>query len=109
MFDELKKLVKPDALFKSDQNPSYPFHLRKYFPNARHETTKGGRSAIVGQGELKKLGWDPIFCLNHTAAMFRANMNRMFRKTWCTTKTRRGLSDHLALYTHYHNENLVFG
>lgn len=107
MFAQLEKLAKPDALFKSDQNPSYPFFLRKSFPNAQHETTKGGRSAIVGQGELKKLGWDPIFSLNHTAAMFRANLNRLFRKTWCTTKTIRGLRDHLALYTQYHNENLV--
>lgn len=107
MFAELKRFARPDALFKSDQNPSYPFYLRKSFPKARHETTKGGRSAIVGQGELKKLNWDPIFSLNHTAAMFRANMNRLFRKTWCTTKTVRGLADHLALYTQYHNENLV--
>jgi transposase-like protein len=109
MFAALEKFTMPDALFKSDQNPSYPFYLRKIFPQARHKTTKGGRSAIVGQGELKKLGWDPIFCLNHTAAMFRANMNRLFRKTWCTTKTVRGLADHLALYTQYHNENLVLG
>jgi transposase-like protein len=108
MFAKLEKFARPDALFKSDQNPSYPFYLRNSFPHARHETTKGGRSAIVGQGELKKLGWDPIFSLNHTAAMFRANMNRLFRKTWCTTKTVRGLRDHLALYTRYHNENLLF-
>ena len=107
MFTRLQKTTRPDALFKSDQNPSYPYCLRKHFPQAKHETTKGGRSAIVGQGELKKLGWDPIFALNHTAAMFRANMNRLFRKTWCTTKTVRGLSDHLALYTQYHNQNLI--
>ena len=107
MFAELKKIAKPDVLFRSDQNRSYPFYVRKSFPGARHETTKGGRSAIVGQGELKKLGWDPIFSLNHTAAMLRANMNRLFRKTWCTTKTIRGLTDHLALYTHYHNQMLV--
>jgi len=107
MFARLQKVAKPNALFKSDQNPSYPYYLFKSFPGARHETTKGGRSAIVGQGELKKLGWDPIFSLNHTAAMFRANMSRLFRKTWCTTKTARGLSDHLAIYTQYHNENLL--
>lgn len=107
MFAELQKIVRPDAVFRSDKNSSYPYFLQERFPTARHETTKGGRSAIVGQGELKKLGWDPIFSLNHTAAMFRANMNRLFRKTWCTTKTIRGLADHLALYTHYHNEILV--
>lgn len=100
-------LTDETALFKSDQNPTYPFYVYRAFPNARHETTKGGRSCILGQGELKKLGWDPIFSLNHTAAMFRANMNRLFRKTWCTTKTLQGLRDHIDLYVHYHNEVLL--
>lgn len=107
LFQTLRAVTEPNAHFKSDQNPSYPYYLFKTFPEAMHETTKGGRSAIVGQGELKKLLWDPIFSLNHTAAMLRANMNRLFRKTWCTTKTLQGLRDHLALYTTYHNEKLL--
>jgi hypothetical protein len=107
MFQALQPITRDDALLKSDQNPSYPFHVRRFFPEARHETTKGGRSCIVGQGELKKLGWDPIFSLNHTAAMLRANMNRLFRRTWCTTKTPQGLKDHLALYIQFHNQVLL--
>ena len=107
MFKKLSAFTDPRATFKSDQNPSYPALLSKFFPHARHETTKGGRSCIVGQGELKKLGWDPIFSLNHSAAMLRANMNRLFRRTWCTTKTIQGLQDHLALYVHYHNKFLI--
>ena len=69
--------------------------------------TKGRRGCVVGQGELKAIGFDPIFAFNHTAAMLRANMNRLFRRTWCTTKTIRGLEDHLALYVKYHNEELL--
>jgi hypothetical protein len=107
MLQKLVPITKPDAVFKSDQNPSYPFYLSKTFPQARHETTKGGRSCVTGQGELKKLEWDPIFALNHTAAMYRANLNRLFRRTWCTTKTPQGLRDHLALYIHYHNRILL--
>jgi transposase-like protein len=107
LLETLLPFTRPDAVFKSDQNPSYPFWLRKVFPNARHVTTKGGRAAVVGQGELKKLTWDPIFALNHTAAMLRANMNRLFRRTWCTTKTPQGLRDHLALYIHFHNSVLL--
>ena len=107
MFEKLKPIVKSDAVFKSDKNPMYPSHLFRAFPNAKHETTKGGRSAVVGQGELKKKLWDPIFSLNHTAAMLRANINRLIRRTWCTTKTLRGLRDHLAIYTHYHNTVLL--
>jgi transposase-like protein len=103
----LLPITQTDATFKSDQNPSYPNYLFKAFPNAKHETTKGGRSCVVGQGELKKLGWDPLFSLNHTAAMMRANMNRLFRRTWCTTKTVQGLRDHIALYVRYHNHVLL--
>lgn len=107
VFQDLKQIVLPTATFKSDKNPSYPFYLFKEFPDARHETTKGGRSCVTGQGELKQLAWDPIFSLNHTAAMLRANMNRLFRKTWCTTKNLQGLKDHLALYVSYHNGFLL--
>ncbi len=107
LFETLRPITRPDALFKSDQNPSYPYLLRKSFPTSRHRTTKGGRGAISGQGELKKLAWDPIFALNHTAAMLRANLNRLFRRTWCTTKNQQGLRDHLAIYTRYHNRVLL--
>ena len=106
-FKEILPLIRQDALFKSDKNPRYPSALKQRFPKAKHVTTKGGRACVVGQGELKRLVWDPIFALNHTAAMFRANMNRLFRKTWCTTKTLRGLSDHLAIYARYHNRILL--
>ncbi len=107
LFKSLVPLVKSDAEFLSDQNPHYPPALRAYFPLARHETTPGGRGAITGQGELKKLSFDPLFALNHTCAMLRANMNRLLRRTWCTTKTIRGLQDHLAIYVDYHNRILT--
>jgi hypothetical protein len=47
---------------------------------------KGGKSGVAGQDELKKVGRDPLFWVNHTLAMRRANINRLIRKTWCTTK-----------------------
>ncbi len=103
MFSTLKPVVSPTALFESDQNPAYPPALRKSFPEAVHKTSLSRRGCVVGQGELKKGKWDPLFSLNHTAAMFRANVNRLFRKTWCTTKKRSALADHLALYVNYHN------
>jgi hypothetical protein len=107
LFKSLVPLVKPDSEFLSDQNPHYPAVLRAYFPMARHETTPGARGAITGQGELKKLSFDPLFALNHTCAMLRANMNRLLRRTWCTTKTIRGLKEHLAIYVDYHNRILT--
>ena len=110
-WDQLLKRLTPviakDAEGKSDDHPFYPVVLKRHLPGVRHETVKGGRGAITGQGELKKLVFDPIFSLNHTCAMLRANLNRLFRKTWCTTKTIQGLVDHLSLYVRFHNTRLT--
>ena len=107
LFTSLKDFVVPNALFKSDENPFYPKDLQRAFPDATHQTFKGRRGSIVGQGELKKIRWDPLFSLNHTCAMFRANVNRLFRKTWCTTKVAENLSLHLAMYAYFHNKFLI--
>ena len=107
LFSSLKPVVAPTALWLSDQNPHYPRHLKAHHARAEHQTTPGRRGCIAGQGELKKIGFDPLFSLNHTCAMLRANLNRLFRRTWCTTKTRQGLIDHLSLYVRYHNRVLT--
>ncbi len=107
MMRELIPFVTPECEWTSDENPHYPTHLRRHHPRARHIQVKGGRGAITGQGELKKLRFDPLFSLNHTCAMLRANMNRLFRRTWCTTKNQQGLLDHLSLYVAYHNRVLT--
>ena len=107
LFQKLGNVFHPHVVAESDQNPHYPKVLKTHFPEAKHVTTPGRRGAIVGQGELKKIPWDPIFAFNHTAAMFRANVNRLFRKTWCTTKKAEKLREHLYLYVQYHNETLT--
>lgn len=107
LFSELAHLVEPDALFKSDENPHYPDDVKRAFPQSHHKTYKGRRGCIVGQGELKKIGFDPIFSLNHTCAMLRANINRLIRKTWCTTKKPERLACHIALYSIFHNLELL--
>ena len=38
--------------------------------------------------------------------MFRANVNRLIRKTWCTTKNADRFRSHLILYAHEHNKRL---
>jgi transposase-like protein len=106
-FQSLTPYVKSESVWTSDENPHYPKHLKRFFPNAVHRQTPGGRGAVTGQGELKKLHYDPLFSLNHTCAMLRANMNRLFRRTWCTTKKIEGLIDHLWIYIGYHNRVLT--
>ena len=107
LFVATKELVVPHAVIRSDSNPHYGDDVKKYFPHARHVTVLGGRSSSTGQGELKKLKFDPIFSLNHTCAMLRANINRLFRKTWCTTKKAERLKAHIAIYAMSHNRRLT--
>ena len=106
LFKKISPVLAPGALIRSDQNPHYPTSVRKYFPKSPHETHKGRRGCIVGQGELKKIGFDPLFSLNHTCAKFRADINRLFRRTWCTTKKIERLKIHIAIYSVFHNQRL---
>ena len=106
LFRKIQNLVQEDAVIKSDQNPHYPLDVAKFFPSGRHETCKGQRGVSTAQGELKKIKFDPIFSLNHTCAKLRADVNRLFRRTWCTTKKSDRLKAHLNIFVQYHNENL---
>lgn len=106
LFRSTSQLISPMAKLRSDSNPHYPADVAKFFPKCRHETVLARAGAITGQGELKKVKWDPIFSLNHTCAMLRANVNRLIRKTWCTTKRPDRLANHLALYAWSHNRQI---
>jgi transposase-like protein len=106
LFMRAKELVHESAVIRSDSNPYYSSDVKKFFPNARHELVLGGRGSSTGQGELKRLKFDPIFSLNHTFAMLRANINRLIRKTWCTTKKMERLHAHIAIYAASHNRRL---
>jgi transposase-like protein len=100
----VQPLVDPSCDIKTDMNPHYKADVRELFPHAIHKTYKGRRGAVVGQGELKKIGRDPIFSFNHTAAKCRADISRLFRRTWNTTKKLERLEAHLIIYAVYHNE-----
>jgi len=107
LFRRIHSQVSPNATIQSDQNPHYPEIIKEYFPKASHIPVKGQRGAVTGQGELKKIAFDPLFSLNHTCAMLRDNINRLIRKTWCTTKKIQPLIDHIELYVKYHNHTLL--
>ena len=107
LFEILRSCIHPNAEIESDKNPHYEPEVRAYFPKANYITYKGRRGCVVGQGELKGGGFAPLFSLNHTAAMLRANINRLFRRTWCTTKKISGLEDHISLYVKSHNLRIL--
>ena len=95
--------------FESDEYYLYPAIVAKYAKDAEHIRYKGGRGAVVGQGELKKLLRDPLFYINHSCAMLRDNLKRLSRRTWCTTKKLEQLQKHLDIYLWFHNEYILSG
>jgi transposase-like protein len=103
LFSTINKVLTKDALIRSDEHKNYPEFVKKYFPNSTHERFKGGRACVAGQGELKKLNRDPLFSINHTCAMFRANINRLIRKTWSTSKDPNMLQKHIEIFINYFN------
>jgi transposase-like protein len=107
LFNEVKPFVALNALIKSDESPHYTEPVRRHFPNSVHRQYKGQRGCVTGQGELKAVGFDPLFSLNHSFAMLRANINRLFRRTWNTTKRPERLALHIAIYAVYHNLVLI--
>lgn len=107
LFSELKPFIHPYSVVRSDSNPHYEPSVRKYFKHSFYEKFLGKRGCVTGQGELKEGGYDPLFSLNHTFAMYRANINRLFRRTWNTTKKPERLELHIAIYSLYHNWVLI--
>jgi len=107
LFKRVKPWIAEDALFETDEHQHYPVLLRDHFPEATHRQFKSIRGCVAGQGELKRAVFDPLFGVNHTLAMLRANINRLIRRTWCTTKRLDALSHHLAVYIEYHNRVLL--
>jgi hypothetical protein len=109
LFQKIKPIVSPEVVVKSDEHQRYPGFISSYLPRGKHLTFKSERSCIAGQGELKKVTFDPLFMVNHTCALLRANVNRLIRKTWCTTKDPQRLKDHLEVFIYFYNEILLQG
>ena len=104
---ELKEKLNDVITIRSDECPFYESIITDFFPKASYAHYKGQKSRTYGQGELKRGGKDPLFSINHTFAMLRANINRLIRKTWCTTKKLSRLDDHLTIYMWFHNTKLT--
>ena len=103
LFDKIQPVVSENALIESDEHKLYPEFIRKYFFKAEFIQSKGEKSCVAGQGELKKVKRDPLFMINHTCAIFRANINRLIRKTWCSTKRPEMLQKHINVFIYYYN------
>ena len=103
LFTKIQPLIHHQAFIRSDDNKHYVKDVRRFFPKGTHLVFKSSRSSDTGQGELKKIKRDPLFAINHTLAKFRADINRLIRKTWCTTKLASQLNLHIAIMATFHN------
>jgi transposase-like protein len=106
LFKNIKDLVVPRVVLKSDESTHYINDVKRFFKASVHLRYKGRRGCVVGQGELKTGGFDPLFSLNHTAAMARYKVSRLVRRTWSTTKKIEALRDHFAIMALQHNLRL---
>jgi len=100
---EAKQLLKntPD-LIKSDAHPSYPILQQEVFPGILYER-HSSREQKEKDRELihrasSKRAFDPLFALNQRCAKLRADIRRLTRRSWCTTKRLAHLELHLQLY-----------
>jgi hypothetical protein len=53
----------------------YPGFISAYLPKAKDLTFLIEWDSVAGQGELKKVHLNPLFIINQTCAMLRANIN----------------------------------
>jgi hypothetical protein len=106
LFDQIAPVVHQHSTIESDEHQSYAPTVLKHFPMANYTQYKGEKGCVAGQGELKKVKYDPLFPINHACAMLRANINRLIRRTWCTSKSIVMLQNHIDIYIQYHNQSL---
>jgi transposase-like protein len=107
LLENIKPIMLPNVIIHTDKNSAYPKAIQAHFPNCRHKKFKSKPASDVGQGEIKEKGYDPLFRINQIFGMIRANVNRLIRKTWCTTKKEACLREHLLMYQLFHNRILI--
>lgn len=113
---ELMRRIQPhcseELSIRSDRCPRYWPVIQSMFANKpefsfSYTQHKGRKGRDTAQGELKQGRYDPLFCINHTFAKFRAGISRLIRKTWNTTKDMERFQHHLNIFIWYHNRGII--
>lgn len=104
VLERVKPMVVPWVTITTDMAPRYPEPIWSILPDAVHQAHRSRKARKHGNGELKKIGFDPLFSFNHTAAMLRDSVSRLVRQTWCNSKRADRLEDHLYIAAQIHNE-----
>jgi hypothetical protein len=105
--EKVREHAGPTTVFVSDEEHSYRSLIHRMYPGYAHRTYQSKRAVIAGQGELKDHSFDPLFAINHTFAMLRANIARLSRRTWVTTKQASRLEEFIQIYAAFHNLELT--
>jgi transposase-like protein len=107
LFEKIQPVIDKNVIIRSDEHQSYQEIVKHYFPESHYQQYKSRKAYIAGQGEMKIGGNDPLYFINHTCAMLRANVNRLIRRSWCTTKKPERLKDHLDIFVSYYNHQYL--
>ncbi len=105
LFLDIKaKLTEDPHIIKTDGSKIYRRLIRRHFPSSLHETFISRErikkiKELLFQNEQKKV-FDPLFPLNQRCAKLRADIKRLTRRSWCTTKKPANLELILKLYIH---------
>jgi transposase-like protein len=86
----------------SDKTKNYFTTIKTYLPQAVYAQHSGRIPSYIPHANRKQFP-NPLFMINHICAKIRADLSRMRRRTWITTKKRDYLQAHLDLYIAWHN------
>jgi hypothetical protein len=87
--------VRQAVVLDSDRKPLYGRLGHRLFPG-RFVWRRHDAAARRDHG-------NPLFPINHTNARLRHFLSRLRRRTWCVSKRRQGLREHLAIATLWSN------
>lgn len=103
-FEQLKALSPLKVI--SDAKPSYKKYVDQYFTKSVYEVhnqAEKERKRDRLHENFQKKAYDPMFRINQRFAKLRADIRRLTRRSWCTTKLQENLEKHLELYRVYNN------
>lgn len=103
--EQKTELQQAPLIIHCDLKNGYRESIKSSLPNAQIEQHRSQKSRNYGFGELK-LGFDPLFAINHTNAMHRDHLAFLKRSTWATCRTIERMRSRLQIYKEYHNKNL---
>ena len=100
----LSSLKISPRVIKTDAKASYGTAIKLRWPQAEHQifnrAEKQRLQDRLHEKQSKKV-FDPMFQLNHTCARLRADIRRLTRRSWCTTKRPDYLQKHLDIYLNH--------